>query len=645
MSIENYNFKDLIDINEFKKLLDSFYEATGIPNGLVDESGELLTQAGWSEACNKFHRANPATNKLCQESNIQLMNNLRDGEVVHSICKNGLVDYATPIVIEGKRLATIFLGQVLNKAPDLKFFEHHADTYGYDKKSYIKSIEKVQIVPQEKLEKLMETLVVMAKMLASNTLANINQNILENDLFKTKEKSVQLEDILNSSPVGIGWSNTKTRKIEYINQSFIDLFGYTLDDIKTIDDWYEKAYPDKKYTEEVVFPKYEKVAQAYAKGKPIPDIEVNVTCKDGTERHIIIRFAFTGDKRIVNFSDMTAHWKSEKRNQAHDSMLEMVARGAPLVDILHAIVLAIESEDTTSKCSILLIDENNCFKNGATFSLPKFYNNAIEGLEIGYGVGSCGTAAYTKKRVIVSDIMNHEYWAPYKELAKKANLSACWSEPIIDSEGNVLGTFAIYHDKPTEPTSVDIERVTFAANLAAIAIENRKAHEKLEQLAFSDPLTGLNNRRAFIEYSNKEISRHNRYDGKLSLFMFDLDYFKQVNDTYGHNYGDKVLINVATICKETLREFDIAGRIGGEEFAVLLPQTDLTMAKQVAQRLLDMMHEQEVTCDNGDKIKYTASFGVVCSEDKPTSIDEMLKNADDALYNAKNSGRDQIYIG
>ena len=146
------------------------------------------------------------------------------------------------------------------------------------------------------------------------------------------------------------------------------------------------------------------------------------------------------------------------------------------------------------------------------------------------GIGSCGTAAMIKERVIIDDIMTHKYWQPYKEIAKLANLGSCWSEPIIASNGKVLGTFAIYHKNPSKPNESDIERINFAANIAAIAIENKDNRIDLEKQAYTDYLTGLNNRRSFIEQTEMELHRKKRYGSEFSLIMFDIDYFKYIND-------------------------------------------------------------------------------------------------------------------
>ncbi len=639
----DYELDKLIDIDSFKQILDNFFKATEISNGLVDNNGKLITQSGWSDACNNFHRKHIDSNKFCVESNISLIESLSKNSISKNECKNGLIDYVAPVIIDNEIIASLFLGQVFNKAPDLNYFISQAEKYNYDKTSYIDAIKRIPIVTDEKMSSLMLCIVQIIDVLVFGSLSKQREDKLEQNLKRTNERSVELQDILDFSPLGIGWTN-KNGEIEYVNHKFTELFGYTIEDVPTIDVWFKKAFPNEQYRENLIFPWNNKVINSFKEKQQPPELEATVTCKDGTSRRTLIKLSWVGEKRLSNFSDITNHWKNELRNRSHDNMLEMVAKGVDLEYILHDIIKTIELEDDTSLCSILLLDDDGKHLSiGASPSLPSFYNKAIDGVEIGVGVGSCGTAAFLKKRIIVEDIMEHEYWKDYVELAVKANIKSCWSEPIISSDGEVLGTFAIYHNQPRSPKKEDFSRISFAANLASIAIENRKVRKELEFRAYFDFLTGLPNRRYFIEQSELEISRKLRYGGSLSLIMFDIDHFKILNDKFGHKMGDLVLQKIAEITRSVLRDIDIIGRIGGEEFAILLPQTDISEAKNIAERLRIEISKGIVKTDKVEITNFTASFGVVL-DTKNKSIDELLVSADNALYQAKNSGRNRVCI-
>jgi diguanylate cyclase (GGDEF)-like protein/PAS domain S-box-containing protein len=182
--------------------------------------------------------------------------------------------------------------------------------------------------------------------------------------------------------------------------------------------------------------------------------------------------------------DITEHKQAELREKSRTHVLELITRGEPLPVILDAIVKGVEQENPAMLCSVLLLDDTGKhLLSGTASSLPDFYNEAIHGMEIGEGAGSCGTAAFMNERVIVDDIQTHPYWVPYLEFANQAGLRACWSEPIRSTNGKVLGTFAIYHRNVNLPTEADVAIIEQTASLASIAIEKKQAEEKLKRAA------------------------------------------------------------------------------------------------------------------------------------------------------------------
>ena len=162
-------------------------------------------------------------------------------------------------------------------------------------------------------------------------------------------------------------------------------------------------------------------------------------------------------------------------------IMTLIAGGASLGDVLDAIVRSVEDRQPDMLCSILLMDESRRHLiHGAAPSLSSEYASAIDGVEIGASVGSCGTAAYTGERVIVTDIAHDPLWANYKGLAAAAGLASCWSQPIKDVGGRVLVTFAIYHRTTRGPTDADIRTINDTAHLAAIAIERKLSSDALQ---------------------------------------------------------------------------------------------------------------------------------------------------------------------
>lgn len=178
--------------------------------------------------------------------------------------------------------------------------------------------------------------------------------------------------------------------------------------------------------------------------------------------------------------DVTELVYSKVRQQANNEILNDIVAGKYLDAILEKLLLHAEGILDNSICSILLLDSSGEYlEHCVAPSLPDFYNKAIKGLKIGMGAGSCGEAAFTGKRVIVSDINKHPNWKNYRELAGKAKLRACWSEPFLSSSGKVLGTFAIYYSEENEPTHLEIDLLAEFAQFAAIAVERERSQATL----------------------------------------------------------------------------------------------------------------------------------------------------------------------
>lgn len=174
-------------------------------------------------------------------------------------------------------------------------------------------------------------------------------------------------------------------------------------------------------------------------------------------------------------------------------------------------------------------------------------------------------------------------------------------------------------------------------------ITERKAlEEELTRQAHIDYLTGVYNRRHFMARAEQELHRAIRYSSPLSMLMLDIDHFKKINDRYGHKIGDVVLKVVASVCQSTLRSVDILGRMGGEEFAVLLPETDKASAIDVAERLRQAIAATNVPLEEGLPVQFSASIGISSLSSADDNIDVLLNHADSALYEAKNSGRNKV---
>ena len=334
---------------------------------------------------------------------------------------------------------------------------------------------------------------------------------------------------------------------------------------------------------------------------------------------------------------------NKKLNNLRNRALEQIATAIPLSKTLNLIVKSISHDYPEAMPSILLLsDDGRQLFHAASDRLPKFYDEAVDGVEIGPETGSCGAAAHSGKRVIVENISTHPYWADFKELAAQANLGSCWSEPIISANNKVLGTFAIYHQYPKAPDSYDCLLIEQSAHLASIAIERENTNKLVWQQANYDSLTKLPNRTMMRENLKQAISHAKRYQKKLAVIFLDLDHFKDVNDTLGHAIGDALLIETANRLASSVRDYDIVARLGGDEFVIILndisnPSDAEHVIQLLQQKLSEPFHlnEEVVYC--------TASIGITIYPDDNRDIDSLLKNADQAMYSAKSHGRNTYH--
>ena len=180
-----YPFSELIDVARVQGLTDLFYRATGIPASVIGLDGSILTGSGWQDLCTRFHRVNPSTRQRCIESDTRIANRLEAGEqyTVYK-CKNGLIDAASPIIIEGKRLANFFTGQFLFQPPDLAFFQKQAHKFGFDESAYLEAAARIPVIDEAKLPPFLEYFSMFARMLGEMGLRQAKQIEAENRLHK-----------------------------------------------------------------------------------------------------------------------------------------------------------------------------------------------------------------------------------------------------------------------------------------------------------------------------------------------------------------------------------------------------------------------------------------------------------------------------
>ncbi len=307
--------------------------------------------------------------------------------------------------------------------------------------------------------------------------------------------------------------------------------------------------------------------------------------------------------------------------------------------------IIMEKAQKLTRCeawSLLLIDEAS---QELYFELVKGKKNAeIKNLRLKMGEGIAGWVAKNATPLIVPDAKADPRFNDGIDRIIKFKTRSVLCVPIINKSKTIGIIEMINKSDGRKFDNYDLELLSKLVDQAAIALERSYLYQQMADLAVTDDLTKLFNFRYLDQTLDIEIRRCQRYGSFVSLIFFDMDYFKRVNDTHGHLMGSKVLIEVAQILIDNVRDIDIIARYGGDEFVIVLPETDVTTTVRITKRLWNAIREHEFLRDEHFGVKLTASFGVAGYPDHAKIKKDLIRLADQAMYKAKNSGRDNICV-
>ncbi|WP_404480774.1 diguanylate cyclase [Novosphingobium sp. BL-52-GroH] len=266
---------------------------------------------------------------------------------------------------------------------------------------------------------------------------------------------------------------------------------------------------------------------------------------------------------------------------------------------------------------------------------------AIKGLEASETPRSesfCAYAIRQRAPLLIPDARLDPRVAEYPAVTQDPHVRSYAGVPLVTSDGYNVGALCAVDTKTREFTEGELD---ILRNLARIVVNEME----LRQIAERDQLTGALTRRGFIEKANQEIARCHRYGRTASLVLIDVDHFKSVNDTWGHPAGDKVLRELAATLESVGRSADVLGRIGGEEFALLLPETGIIDALAAAERLRAAVEMRPIAVAPARTIAITASFGIATLDPAIATAEDWIARADGPLYQAKRTGRNRCAVG
>jgi diguanylate cyclase (GGDEF)-like protein len=312
-----------------------------------------------------------------------------------------------------------------------------------------------------------------------------------------------------------------------------------------------------------------------------------------------------------------------------------------LRDILGRIMEKVKSMIKAEAWSVLLVDQEMGELVFEKTSARK--TRDIRKIRLKLGEGIAGWVAREGVPVVVPDVSKDERFMGKIDKAILFKTKSLMCVPITMKE-QVLGVLEFVNKTTGDPFSrEDLDLLLRLVDLTAVAVERTSLYQKMTELALTDDLTKLFNTRYLNRTIEIEIQRSTRYKTSVSLIFMDIDYFKRINDQFGHLIGSKVLVEVGQLLLKSLRSIDIVARYGGDEFVIVLPQTTPNTASLIAERMRKSIEQNTFLKKEGYSLKLTASFGVASYPESARSKEELIKIADEAMYRVKHQTRNAVY--
>lgn len=585
-------FAELVDISKLQRLMDNLYEVVGIPSGILDKDLHVLTASGWQDICVKFHRIHSETLENCKESDNYITESLQVGPYIGYQCKNGMLDYACPIIVEGEHLATLFLGQFFLEPPQEEFFRQQARQYGFDEEVYIAALRKVPIIKEEQVKLILAFFVEIAK--------NITDMGLRS--FKQLEMVTFLQDLMNAIPNPIFYK-----------------------DINGIYQGCNKAFEDFHGT-----PKSQIVGHSLY-DLSSPELAAKYKAMDED---------LFNNPRVQIYEYQAMNSRGEKREMIFNKAPYLGLNGqvaglvGVMVDVTEQKQLECELKISQGKYRALF---NNLFHGFI------YFENILDdkGNMVDYWIREANTSfakltGLSKNELIgrrISEtIFTHKY--------AKLDWISMLNDVSISGNANTFEYFSTLLEK-WFLVSAYSPQPGYCAMIVSDITQQKESIERAQHYAYHDPLTGLPNRRLFDDRLSLAISQEKRTGGKIAVVFLDLDKFKHVNDTFGHEGGDILLKDVAKRLEACIREGDTASRLGGDEFVIILPNLrDYDEVGMIAERILNSCKQPFLI--NNQIVEISASIGISFFPQDGDDVTSLTRNADRAMYLCKEQGRDGI---
>ncbi|MBC3797369.1 PocR ligand-binding domain-containing protein [Acetobacterium tundrae] len=586
---------DIVDAPALRSLMENFQRITGMSGTIIDNNGKVLVSVGWQDICTKFHRCHPETRKNCVESDMSLARDIESGTFQSYRCKNGMWDLSSPIVVSGHHMGSIHFGQFIytDEEPDVAYFRNQARRYGFDETEYLDALNRVPRYERETVAEVMSYYAQLGAMISALSFSNLSLSRMLTErkraeaALKESEKKFQL--LFTRAPMGYQSLDFDGNFIE-VNPKWLETLGYQREEV--IGKWFGD-FLCSEYVEgfRVRFPLFK--SQGYIHS------EFEMRHKNG--QRLVIAFegkiGYNGDGTFKQthciLQDIT------ERKAVEDQLYnEKELFKTTLISIGDGVI----STDTQG----LVLIMNKVAEQLTGWSQAEAFGQPIEAvfqIVNEFTRARCNTPVAKVLAIEETiELVNHTLLISKDGIERPIEDSAA---PIIDARGNLSGVVLVFRD----------------------FTEKKKKDDAIKYLSFHDHLTGLYNRR-FYEEELTRLDTRRRWP--LTVVMGDVNGLKLINDSFGHENGDQLLIKTAKAITNGCRADDIIARVGGDEFVILLPETDSYEAAKMIKRIKNLLIKESI-----EGIKISVSFGSETKISADDDIKEVIRKAEDTMYHNK----------
>lgn len=490
LDLKDMELSHILDRPALQSLMEKFSATTNMVTAIVDLKGNVLVSTGWQDICVRFHRVHPETARNCQRSDLFLSQNVQPGEYVQYKCQNQLWDIVTPLLVGGVHLGNIYSGQFFydDEEVDLARFEEMAQKYGFNREKYLAAVQRIPRFSHDQIQNLMDFLTQFSQFVSRLSLTNFELIKANAQQAKTeatlREQETRLRNLIRKSPIAMALSDPKG-KITFINEKHRKTFGYELEEIQTITDWFRLAYPDPAYRAEAERRWMEAVGRA---GEDLPEInsgEYFIQTKDGSQKVVEISGSQIGNQLLVVFNDITDRKIYEQRIQTqleHLSALKEIDKAITtsfdLRISLGTLVQQVCKQLQVDAADVLIYNEP--FQTLSPIASRGFHSRAIEKARFYVGDSLPGRAIQEQRFLHLTAAELENRHDPKLSFIAEEKFVSYFCVPLI-VKGQTKGVLEVYHRTPFDPEDEWLDFLKALAEQAAIAIDNATLFESLQK--------------------------------------------------------------------------------------------------------------------------------------------------------------------